>query len=244
MSGGLAGKVAIVTGASSGIGRAIALRLAQDAAAVVVNYRTRAQQAEEVVAAIQAKGGTAVAIQADMSHAGDARRLITETVTRFGRLDILVNNAGKFTPKPFLETTEADFDALIGLHAKGPYFAMQEAAKVLSEHGRIVNITTAGTQLHFHGASAYLGSKRALEQFTKGIAQELAPRGITVNAVSPGITDTGVLTDQYRQIGLQGSPTQRLGLPSDIAEVVAFLVSAEARWLTGQTIQAGGGIVM
>lgn len=143
MSGGLAGKVAIVTGASSGIGRAIALRLAQDAAAVVVNYRTRAQQAEEVVAAIQAKGGTAVAIQADMSHAGDARRLITETVTRFGRLDILVNNAGKFTPKPFLETTEADFDALIGLHAKGPYFAMQEAAKVLSEHGRIVNITTA-----------------------------------------------------------------------------------------------------
>lgn len=241
---GLSGKVAIVTGASSGIGRAIALRLADEGAALVVNYRTREQQADQVVAAIQAKGGTAVALQADMSRASDARRLVTETVSRFGRLDILVNNAGKFTPKSFLDTTEADFDALIGLHAKGPYFAMQEAARVLADNGRIVNITTAGTQLHFHGASAYLGSKRALEQFTKAIAQELAPRGITVNAVSPGITDTGVLTEQYRQIGLQGSPTQRLGLPADIAEVVAFLASEKSRWLTGQTIQAGGGIVM
>lgn len=244
MMPGLSGKVAIVTGASSGIGRAIALRLADEGAALVVNYRTREQQADQVVAAIQAKGGTAVALQADMSRASDARRLVTETVARFGRLDILVNNAGKFTPKSFLDTTEADFDALIGLHAKGPYFAMQEAARVLADNGRIVNITTAGTQLHFHGASAYLGSKRALEQFTKAIAQELAPRGITVNAVSPGITDTGVLTEQYRQIGLQGSPTQRLGLPADIAEVVAFLASEKSRWLTGQTIQAGGGIVM
>lgn len=244
MMPGLSGKVAIVTGASSGIGRAIALRLADEGAALVVNYRTREQQADQVVAAIQAKGGTAVALQADMSRASDARRLVTETVARFGRLDILVNNAGKFTPKPFLDTTEADFDALIGLHAKGPYFAMQEAARVLADNGRIVNITTAGTQLHFHGASAYLGSKRALEQFTKAIAQELAPRGITVNAVSPGITDTGVLTEQYRQIGLQGSPTQRLGLPADIAEVVTFLASEKSRWLTGQTIQAGGGIVM
>src|SRR5574340_35181 len=235
MMPGLSGKVAIVTGASSGIGRAIALRLADDGAALVVNYRTREQQADQVVAAIQAKGGTAVALQADMSRASDARRLVTETVSRFGRLDILVNNAGKFTPKPFLDTTEADFDALIGLHAKGPYFAMQEAARVLADNGRIVNITTAGTQLHFHGASAYLGSKRALEQFTKAIAQELAPRGITVNAVSPGITDTGVLTEPYRQMGLRRSPTQRLGLPADIAEVVAFLASEKARWLTGQT---------
>ncbi|WHZ23784.1 MAG: Oxidoreductase, short-chain dehydrogenase/reductase family [Nitrospira sp.] len=244
MNGGLAGKSAIVTGAAGGIGRAIVLRLAQDGASVVVHYRTRVQQAGEVVAAIQAKGGTAVAIQADMSRVSDARRLVTETVARFGRLDILVNNAGRFMSKPFLDTTEADFDSLIGLHAKGPYFAMQEAAGLLADNGRIVNITTAGTQMNFHGASAYLASKRALEQLTKAIAQELAPRGITVNAVAPGITDTGALPDSYRQLGVQRSPMQRVGQPAEIADVVAFLVSEEARWVTGQTIQVGGGIVM
>ena len=159
-------------------------------------------------------------------------------------IDILVNNAGKFVPKPFSDTTEADFDALMNLHAKGPYFAMQEAAKVLSERGRIVNISSAGTQLHYYGATAYLGSRGALEQFTQGVAQELAPRGITVNTVAPGFTDTGILTDAYKKMGIEASPFKRLGTPQDIAEVVAFLVSEQARWVTGQTIQAGGGIVM
>lgn len=240
----LSGKVAIVTGASSGIGRAIAERLAEDGALVVVNYHYSEDKARQVVARIQAKGGNAVAVQADMSQVAAARRLITDTAAQFGRLDILVNNAGKFLPKPFLDTTEADFDVLMNLHAKGPYFAMQEAARVLKDQGRIVNISTAGTQLHYYGASAYLGSRGALEQFTQGIAQELAPRGITVNTVSPGLTDTGVLTEQYRQMGIEQSPFKRIGLPGDIAEVVAFLVTEQARWLTGQTIQAGGGIVM
>ncbi|MEC4890989.1 MAG: SDR family oxidoreductase [Nitrospira sp.] len=240
----LSGKVAIVTGASSGIGRAIAERLAGDGALVVVNYHHSEDKARQVVAGIQAKGGKAVAVQADMSQVADARRLITDAAAQFGRLDILVNNAGKFVPKPFLETTEADVEALMNLHAKGPYFAMQEAARVLRDHGRIVNISSAGTKLHYYGATAYLGSRGALEQFTQGIAHELAPRGITVNTVSPGFTDTGVLTDQYRQMGIEQSPFKRIGLPGDIAEVVAFLVSEPARWLTGQTIQAGGGIVM
>ena len=240
----LNGKVAIVTGASSGIGQAIAERLAADGAIVVVNYLRSESKARAVVAGIQGKGGKAVAVQADMSVVADARRLIVETVAQFGRLDILVNNAGKFVPKPFADTTEADLDALINLHAKGPYFAMQEAAKVLSEHGRIINISSAGTKLHYYGATAYLGSRGALEQFTQGIAQELAPRGITVNTVAPGFTDTGILTDPYRQMGIQLSPFKRLGRPEDIAEVVAFLVSEQARWVTGQTIQAGGGIVM
>ncbi len=240
----LSGKVAIVTGASSGIGRAIAERLAEDGALVVVNYHHSEDKARQVVAGIQAKGGKAVAVQADMSQVAAARRLITDTAAQFGRLDILVNNAGKFLPKPFLDTTEADFDALMNLHAKGPYFAMQEAARVLKDQGRIVNISTAGTQLHYYGASAYLGSRGALEQFTQEIAQELAPRGITVNTVSPGFTDTGVLTEQYREMGITQSPFKRIGLPGDIAEVVAFLVTEQARWLTGQTIQAGGGIVM
>jgi 3-oxoacyl-[acyl-carrier protein] reductase len=240
----LNGKVAIVTGASSGIGQAIAERLATDGAIVVVNYLRSESKARAVVAAIQGKGGRAVAVQADMSMVADARRLIVDTASQFSRVDILVNNAGRFVPKSFLDTTEADFEAQMALHAKGPYFAMQEAAKVMRDQGRIVNISSAGTKLHFYGATAYLGSRGALEQFTQGIAQELAPRGITVNTVAPGFTDTGVLTEPYRQMGMQLSPFKRLGTPEDIAEVVAFLVSEQARWVTGQTIQAGGGIVM
>jgi 3-oxoacyl-[acyl-carrier protein] reductase len=240
----LSGKVAIITGSSSGIGRAIAERCAEDGAIVVVNYAKSAEKAHQVVTGIQAKGGKAVAVQADMSQVVDARRLLTDTVKQFGRLDILVNNAGKFMPKLLVEMTEAAFDQVMALHAKGPYFAMQEAAKVLKDGGRIVNISTAGTQRTFYGATAHLGSKAALEQFTKGLALELAPRGITVNTVSPGITDTGVLTEQYRQFGIQMSPFKRLGLPKDIADIVAFVVSEDARWLTGQNIQAGGGMVM
>jgi 3-oxoacyl-[acyl-carrier protein] reductase len=240
----LSGKVAIVTGASHGIGRAIVERLAEEGAIVVVNYSKSAEKAQQVVAGIQAKGGKALAVQADMSQVTDARRLVIDTVKQFNRLDILVNNAGKFMPKPLEETTEEDFNGVIALNAKGPYFAMQEAARVLKDGGRIVNISTGGTHLHFPGATAYLGSKAALEQYTKGLAQELAPKGITVNTVSPGFTETGMMTEEYRQIGIQLSPMKRLGVPKDIADVVAFIVSEEARWITGQTIQVGGGIVM
>lgn len=240
----LNGKVAIVTGASSGIGQAIAERLAAEGAIVVVNYLRSESKARAVVAGIEGKGGKAVAVRADMSVVSDARRLVADTAAQFSRVDILVNNAGKFVPKSFLDTTEADFDTQMALHAKGPYFAMQEVAKVMRDQGRIVNISSAGTKLHYYGATAYLGSRGALEQFTQGIAQELAPRGITVNTVAPGFTDTGILTEPYRQMGVQLSPFKRLGMPEDIAGVVAFLVSEQARWMTGQTIQAGGGIVM
>jgi 3-oxoacyl-[acyl-carrier protein] reductase len=240
----LSGKVAVVTGASSGIGRAIAERLAEEGVIVVANYNRSEDKVKEVVTVIQSKGGKVLARQADMSRVADARSLVVDTIKQFNRLDILVNNAGKFMPKPLEETTEEDFDSVIALNAKGPYFAMQEAAKVLKEGGRIVNISTDGTHLSFPGATAYLGSKAALEQYTKGLAQELAPRGITVNTVSPGFTETGMMTDAYRQIGMQLSPLKRLGTPHDIADVVAFIVSEEARWLTGQNIHAGGGIVM
>lgn len=240
----LSGKVAIVTGASNGIGRAIAERFAEDGAIVVVNHSKSPEKAQQVVIGIQAKGGKAVAFQADMSRVSEARRLVRETAKQFGRLDILVNNAGRFMPKPLAETTEEDFDQVVALNAKGPYFAMQEAALVLKDGGRIVNISTDGTHLSFPGATAYLGSKGALEQYTRGLAQELAPRKITVNTVSPGFTETGMMTDQYRQIGIQMSPLKRLGTPKDIADVVAFIVSDEARWLTGQNVHAGGGIVM
>lgn len=189
--GFLRGKVAIVTGSFSGIGRAIAERLTREGATVVVNYHVNEAKAREVADGIQAKGGTAIVTQADMSRVADAQRLVQETVKQFDRLDILVNNAGRFIPKLLMETTEAEFDAIVALNAKGPYFAMQAAARVLSDGGRIVNISTGLTHLKFPGATAHLGSKATLEQYGKGLAQELAPRGITVNTVSPGFTDTG-----------------------------------------------------
>jgi 3-oxoacyl-[acyl-carrier protein] reductase len=240
------GKVAIVTGASRGIGRAIAERLAQDGAMVIVNYSTSVENAKEVVVGIEAKGGKAVAVQADMSNIIEVKRLIGDTMKRFGRLDILVNNAGMFMYKPLVETTEEEFDRMFALNTKGPYFALQEAARIIQEGGRIVNISTDGTHMGFAGATAYLGSKGALEQFTKGLAYELAPKGITVNTVSPGYTDTDMLPadPSFRQIGEQASPFKRLGMAKDIADVVAFVVSEEARWVTGQNLHVGGGVVM
>ena len=240
------GKVAIVTGASRGIGSAIAERLAQDGAMVIVNYSTSVENAKEVVAGIEAKGGRAVAVQSDMSNIIEVKRLIGDTMKRFGRLDILVNNAGMFMYKPLVETTEEEFDRMFALNTKGPYFALQEAARIIQEGGRIVNISTDGTHMGFAGATAYLGSKGALEQFTKGLAYELAPKGITVNTVSPGYTDTDMLPadPSFRQIGEQASPFKRLGMAKDIADVVAFVVSEEARWVTGQNLHVGGGVVM
>jgi 3-oxoacyl-[acyl-carrier protein] reductase len=244
--GTLTKKVAIVTGSSDGIGRAIAERLAQDGATVVVNYGKSADKAKKVVAGIEAKGGKALAVQADMSNIRDVGRLVKDTVKTFGRLDILVNNAGMFMFKNLAETTEEEFDRMFALNTKGPYFALQEAAKVIQKGGRIVNISTDGTHIGFGGATAYLGSKGALEQFTKGLAHELAPKGVTVNSVSPGYTETAMLPADpaFRQIGEQASPLKRLGTPEDIADVVAFVVSEDARWLTGQNIHTGGGVVM
>ena len=240
----LTDKIAVVTGASAGIGRAIAERLAQEGATVVVNYGTSADKARAVVAGIETKGGKAIAVQADMSRIADARRLIQETVRRFGRLDILVNNAGMALFKPLIETTEQEFDRVFALNTRGPYFTMQEAAKVIEDGGRIVNISTDGTHMGFPGVTAYLASKGALEQITKGLAHELASKGVTVNTVSPGFTETAMLPDAFRETGAEMSPLKRLGTPEDIADVVLFIVTDQARWLTGQNIHASGGVVM
>jgi 3-oxoacyl-[acyl-carrier protein] reductase len=243
----LRGKVAIVTGASNGIGRAIAERLAREGASIVVNYGRSADKAKQVVSDIEASGGKAVSVQADMSVVANVRRLIEAAKMEFGRLDILVNNAGMFISKPLTETTEQEFDRIFALNAKGPYFAMQEAAKVIADGGRIVNISTDGTHMGFPGVTAYLGTKAALEQFTKGLAHEIAPRGVTVNTISPGFTDTDMLRaggSQVMEMGKQLSPLKRLGTVQDIADVVAFVVSDQGRWLTGQNIHASGGVVM
>lgn len=241
----LKGKVAIVTGASRGIGRSIAERLAHDGASVVVNYTRSSEEAKKVVSGIEGKGAKAIAVQADVGRIADVRRLFQEAEKAFGRLDILVNNAGIFWMKPIAEVTEEDYDHIFAVNAKGQFFAMQEAAKRIADGGRIVNISTGGTQLAFPGISAYGGTKSALEFFTKVAAKELGARKITVNTVSPGYTETDMLSDPtFRTIGIEASPLKRLGTPKDIADVVAFLVSDEGGWITGDTIQAGGGVVM
>lgn len=241
----LRNKVAIITGASRGIGRGIAERLAKDGAKIVVNYTRSADEAKKVVAGIEANGGNAVAVQADVSKVADVRRLFQEADKAFGRLDILVNNAGIFWAKPIADVTEEDYDHIFAVNAKGQFFAIQEAAKRMADGGRIVNISTGGTQLAFPGISAYGATKSALEFFTKVAAKELGARKITVNTVSPGYTETDMLSDPtFRTIGVEASPLKRLGTPKDIADVVAFIVSDEGGWITGDTIQAGGGVVM
>ena len=239
------GKVAIVTGGSRGIGRAIAERLGRAGASVVVNYTKSAEKAQQVVQAIEASGGQAVALQADISVLADVRRLFELAQKKYGRLDILVNNAGTATFTPITEVSEAEFDALFSLNVKGAFFALQEAARRLADGGRIVNISSGVTIGGGPGASAYAGTKGALEQFTLAAAKELGPRGITVNTVSPGMTVTDlmhtVIPAERQQGAAQASPLGRLGQPDDIAEVVAFLVSDAGRWVTGQNIRANGG---
>jgi len=241
--GRLAGRVAIVTGASRGIGRAIAERLGREQAAVVLNYVRRSEQADAVAAAIRAAGGIALPIQGDMSRVSDIRTLFTETIRRFGRLDIFVANAGISIHVPLVDATEDDFDATFALNARGTFFCLQEAARRIRDGGRIVNISSSATQGAAPTTSFYAGSKAATEQCVRVLAHELGPRQITVNTVSPGITDTDMAAHSpFREMGAKLSPLGRLGQPADIADVVAFIVSEEARWLTGQTIQAGGGV--
>jgi 3-oxoacyl-[acyl-carrier protein] reductase len=243
----LKGKVAVVTGSSRGIGRATAERLAQNGATVVVNYATSAEEANAVVEGIKAQGGKALALQADIAKLEDIRRLFRETMRRLDRLDILVANAGYSCFKPMEEITEEDFDRTYALNAKGTYFCLQEALRHMVAGGRIVCVSTIGTVLNVPGGTCYFGSKAAVEQFCRTLAKEVAPRGITVNVVSPGFTETQMLLanmtpDVCRDL-IEMTPLHRLGQPEEIAEVIAFLVSERARWVTRQNIAADGGII-
>jgi len=244
---GLADNVAIVTGASRGIGRAIAERLARDGASVVVNFSHSADQAKDVVAAIEAAGGRALAIRADVAELNEVRELFRETHAQLGRVDILVNNAATAAHGPIADATEREFDRVFALNARGPFFAMQEAARVLPRGGRIINISSGATTVGFPNQSIYCGSKAALEQFSLVCANELGSRGITVNTVLVGMTQTemleGLLKQQpaFRDLVLQRTPLGRIGQPLDIAHVVAFLASEDAGWVTGQSLRADGG---
>jgi 3-oxoacyl-[acyl-carrier protein] reductase len=243
----LAGKAALVTGAARGIGRAVAVRLAQSGAAVVVNYAGSAQQAQETASLIAAAGGKAVAVQADVSKASDVKRLFDACVTQFGRLDILVNNAGMMFTKPVVEVGEAEFDRIFAVNVKGTFLCCQEAAKRMSEGGRIVNVSSTTTALMLPGYAAYVATKGAVEQFSHVLAKELGPKQITVNVVSPGPTETELFnqgkTEEQKRGFAQMAALGRLGRPQDIAAAVALLVSDEAGWITGQNIRANGGLI-
>jgi 3-oxoacyl-[acyl-carrier protein] reductase len=240
----LKGKVAIVTGSSRGIGRAIVERFAQDGAAVVVNYARSGSEARDVVTGIEAKGGKAIAIQADVSVVSDIRRLFRETITKFGRVDIVVNNAGdSANPTPIAEVTEDDFDSTFAVFGRGPFFVMQEAARALPDGGRIINISTVGTALLPPLTSTYVGSKAAVEAFSAVLAAELAPRRITVNCVLPGAVETKLLRELPKEV--QSAYEQRtplgIGQPRDIAGVVSLLAGEEGRWITNEKIRCDGG---
>ena len=242
----LAGKVAVVTAASRGIGRGIAERLGAGGADVVVNWHTSETAAAEVVAGIESSGSRAVAVQADLGAPGAVDRIFDRAVDEFGAVDILVNNAGISLSAPTADLDESDLDRLLAVNVKGSFRAMQLAARHLRDGGRVVNISTGYTRSAYPNVGAYAGTKAAVEQMGLSLAKELAPRGITVNAVLPGLVDTdGISPDVRLRIDefVAMTPLGRLGRPEDIADIVAFLVSDHARWVTGQAIVAAGGLV-
>jgi len=242
-------KVAIVTGASRGIGAAIARRLATDGMAVIVNYAGSAGEAAAVVAEIQAAGGTAIPVQADVADPASVRRLFEAAESAFGGVDVLVNNAGIMPPDlPTLaDTDDATFDRLMAVNVKGTFNTLREAAVRLRPGGRIVNFSTSVIGLALPGYAVYAGTKAAVEVLTNILAKELRGKQITVNALAPGPTATDLFLNGKSQEVIaryaKAAPLERLGTPEDIANAVALLVSPDGGWINGQTLRANGGLV-
>ncbi|MGW1077680.1 SDR family oxidoreductase [Streptomyces sp. NPDC002537] len=249
--GRLSGKTALVTGGSRGIGRGISLRLARDGALVAVHYGHDAAAAAETVALIEAEGGKAFAFRAELGVDGDAVALwdaFDKGLAQFGAgsgLDILVNNAGITMPKPISAVSEEEFDRVFAVNVKAPFFVIQQGLDRLRDGGRIVNISSGVTRIAVPHIAAYSMTKGAIDTLTLTLAQELGARGITVNSVAPGFVDTDInptLKDpEVRAAYAAVSAFNRVGEPSDIADVVAFVASDDARWVTGQYLDATGG---
>jgi 3-oxoacyl-[acyl-carrier protein] reductase len=248
MAGKLNGKVAVVTGASKGIGASIARHLAADGAKVVVNYATSKDGADKVVADITRRDGKAVAVQADVAKEGDVRRLFAEAMKAFGRVDILVNNAGIYEFAPLENVTPEHFHKQFNLNVLGLLIATQEAAKQFGPAGgSVINISSVVATSAVPQASVYSGTKAAVDAITRSLAKELGPKKVRVNSVNPGMVETegthaqGIPeSDMRRQVEAQ-TPLGRIGQPADIAPAVTFLASDDAGWITGETWYVSGG---
>jgi 3-oxoacyl-[acyl-carrier protein] reductase len=245
----LDGKVAVVTGSSRGIGRAIALELAGRGARVVVNYNRSADAAADVVAAIEADGGQATAVQADVSDLSQAQALIQAAVKAYGRLDVLVNNAGVTRDQLILMMKEEDWDTVVRVNLKSMFNTCKAAARVMlrQRYGRIVNISSVSGIAGQGGQTNYAAAKAGVIGFTKSLAKELGPRQITVNVVAPGLIPTDLtadLAEELCQKAIDLTPVGRLGRAEEVAYAVAFLASDEAAFITGAVLPVDGGLVM
>ena len=245
----LDGKVAVVTGASKGIGASIALHLAAEGVAVVVNYASSKEGADRVVAEIVGKGGKAVAVQANVARQDDIRRLFAEARQAFGRLDILVNNAGIYEFAPIEEVTPEHFHRQFDLNVLGLILASQEAVKHFGpEGGSIVNISSVVSTFAPPNAAVYSATKAAVDAVTRSLAKELGPRRIRVNSINPGMVETegthagGILASEMRKQTEATTPLGRIGQPQDIAPAVVFLASPDSAWITGETLYISGGL--
>lgn len=243
----LAGKVAVVTGASKGIGAGIAQALAAEGAAVVVNYASSKAGADAVVERITRAGGKAIAVKADVSSAVDAKALVDAAVQEFGRLDVLVNNSGVYEMAPLEEVTEASFRRQFDINVLGLLLTTQAAARHLGEGGSVINIGSLVTTMVPAGMSVYTGTKGAVDAITGVLSRELGPRGIRINSINPGMVETegthtaGSIGSDFQSHIVSQTPLGRIGQPDDIASIAVFLASDDSRWLTGQLIGAGGG---
>ena len=244
----LKGKVAVVTGASKGIGAAIAKQLADAGAAVVVNYASSKAGADKVVAAIADHGGQAVAVQADLANEADVRRLFAETKQAFGRLDVLVNNAGIYEFAPIESVTAELFHKQFNLNVLGLLLATQEAVKLFGPAGgSVVNISSVVATTAVPNSSVYSGTKGAVDSITRSLAAELGPRKIRVNSINPGMVQTegtqsgGIDDSDFRKETEADTPLGRIGVPGDIAPAAVFLASDDAAWITGETLHISGG---
>jgi 3-oxoacyl-[acyl-carrier protein] reductase len=243
-AGKLAGKVAVVTGGSRGIGAAIARRLAADGASVAITYAKGAEAAASVVQAIEAAGGKALAILADAADADAVRKAIEKTASTFGRLDVLVNNAGTVIPKKVEETTLADFDRVFAINVRGVFVATQAALKHLKAGGRIIMIgSCVGERVLIPGLAAYAATKGAVKMFTQALAREVGPRGITVNNVQPGPIDTDLNPASSEWAAGQKAtvPLDRYGTVDEVAALVAFVAGPESSYITGASLTVDGG---